>query len=678
MRSPSLRLILMLVVGFALFVVPSAARFSADWLWFGELGYRQLFSTEITTRTLVGAVAFGITLFWLHANFLIALGGLRPAAPLRVWTRDGFQMTAPRPEQLQRLSLLASVAVALLVGLVVSGQWLAWLSFRHAVPFGIADPILGRDASYYIYTLPLLVRLRAALLFLTAVAAIGAGAVYVVGGVLGLTETGRIVIGPRTRRHLSLLAALALLLFAWGAWLEVPRTIVSPNGLIHGAAYTDIAARFPAARALAAAALVGALLAAWHAYSNAVWPLPAGVALYVVVLLAGQGYAAAIQRFVVAPNEQVRETPYIVHNIAATRAAFALDRVEERELSGDGALSRDDIANNADTLRNVRLWDHQPLLDTFAQIQEIRTYYDFVSVDNDRYVINGEYRQIMLSARELNPASLPNRTWINERLAFTHGYGLTLGPVNQVTGEGLPVLFIKDLPPQSAVDLKVDEPSIYFGELASDYVFVRTKAQEFHYPKGEDNVYTTYEGNGGIGIGTFWRKLLFSVRFASWKILLSDDITAESRILMRRNILDRVTSIAPFITFDADPYLVIADGRLIWVLDGYTHTSEYPYSTRSAGGINYIRNSVKVTLDAFHGTTVFYLADPNDPLALTLASIFPDLFRPLASMPESLRHHVRYPEDIFALQAAMYLDLPHDQPRGFLQQGGPVGRPEHR
>ena len=282
-----------------------------------------------------------------------------------------------------------------------------------------------------------------------------------------------------------------------------------------------------------------------------------------VVSLGSSVSATLMHRFVIAPNEQVRETPFIEHNIKATRQAFALDNVEEREVSGDALLTRADIDANDATLGNVRLWDHEPLLQTFSQIQEIRTYYDFVSVHNDRYMIDGQYRQIMLSARELNSNSLPNRNWINERLTFTHGYGVTLGPVNQVTPEGLPVLFIKDLPPQSSVDLKIDEASIYYGQQSNDYVFVRTKAREFHYPKGEDNVYTTYEGSGGIQVSSFWRRLLLSIRLRSFKVLLSEDITNESRVMLHRRLSQRVALIAPFLQYDPDPYLVISERPLV-------------------------------------------------------------------------------------------------------------------
>lgn len=323
-------------------------------------------------------------------------------------------------------------------------------------------------------------------------------------------------------------------------------------------------------------------------------------------------------------------------------------------MSGDGTLTKESIAANAATIENIRLWDQQPLLDTFGQIQEIRTYYDFTSVDNDRYMINGKYRQVMLSARELNSESLPAKSWINERLTFTHGYGVTLGPVNEVAPEGLPVLFIKNLPPESNIDLEITEPSIYYGELSSDHVFVGTKAREFHYPKGEDNVYRAYEGRGGVPLGSFFRKLMFASRFRSFKIVLSEDLTAESRVLYHRNIMNRVATLAPFLSFDRDPYLVIADGRLFWMMDAYTWTRQYPYSTQAPGGVNYIRNSVKAVIDAYHGTTTFYLVDTRDPIAATLDKVFPGMLRPFAEMPQALRAHVRYPEGIFSLQSSIF------------------------
>jgi uncharacterized protein len=414
---------------------------------------------------------------------------------------------------------------------------------------------------------------------------------------------------------------------------------------------------------LTLAAFVGAALALWQMRAARYWPSVLAAALYIVVSVAGVAYAAIIQRFIVGPNEQVRETPFITHNIQATRAAFALDRVEERPLSGEAHLTRADIDRNATTLDNVPLWNERPLLDTFGQLQEIRTYYDFVAVDNDRYTINGQYRQTMLSARELNSQSLPSRSWINERLTFTHGYGLTLGPVNEVTREGLPVLFIRDLPLVSTVDLKVTQPAIYYGELSNDHVFVKTKTQEFDYPRGDDNVFASYAGNGGVPLSNVLRRLMFAIRFKSTDTFFSPNLTRESRVMIYRRIAERVRRIAPFFDYD-DPYMAVSQGRLVWVLDAYLTSNRYPYST-SANGVNYIRNAVKLTIDAYHGTTTFHLLDPKDPIAQTYAKIFPGLLGPLETMPEDLRTRLRYPHLIFALQAAMFATFHMQNPGVF-------------
>jgi uncharacterized membrane protein (UPF0182 family) len=526
------------------------------------------------------------------------------------------------------------------------------LSWWNQTPFGAADPLLGHDAAIYVFTLPALALVRGLVLGLVVIALIGATALYFAARQVTLTPFG-LRVEDHARRHLAWLAALFFVALAFGAYLDRLNEVVAPSGIIHGASYADAHARMPAALLLTGAAVVAAALAAAAAATGTMRLLVIGGGIYVATMLAGEAYAGVLQRFVVTPNEQVRETPFMEYNIAATRAAFALDRVEERELPGDASLSLQSIEANRATLNNVRLWDHGPLLETFGQLQEIRTYYDFVAVDNDRYVINGQPRQVMLSVRELNPAALQNRTWVNERLVFTHGHGLTLGPVNEVTPDGLPTLFVRDLPPVTSVDINITEPSIYFGELANDYVIVRTRAQEFDYPKGEDNVYSQYAGRGGIEIGSIWRKLLFAARFRSYQILLSDDITAESRLMFDRQIRRRVAKIAPFLVLDEDPYPVVSGGRIFWIQDAYTATDRYPYST-AAGGVNYIRNSVKVVIDAYHGSLTFYAADTTDPIAQTLAKIFPTLLKPLAEMSEDLRRHVRYPEGIFGLQSAVY------------------------
>ncbi len=407
-----------------------------------------------------------------------------------VSTPEGMTVALPARREVQSLGSIVAAGAAVLGALCSPPRAGRTCSAGNRPrPFGTTDPILGFDVAFYVFTLPVLDLARSFAVAQVGVAAAGVGALYLLGGQLALTPFG-MRLGGRARRHLGLLAAAFLVLLAAGAWLDRPHALLTVDGIIRGAGYTDVHARLPFALAEMAAALVGAACAVAYAFTERTAAAAAAIGIYAVVALAGQVYAGAIQRFVVSPNEQVREAPFIQHNIDATRRAFALDTIQQRPLTGDAELTRADIDKNRQTLDNVRLWDHQPLLETFGQIQEIRTYYDFTAVDNDRYVIDGQLRQVMLSARELNPAALPNRTWVNERLTFTHGHGLTLGPVNQVTAEGLPVLFIRDLPPVSNVNLPVTEPSLYFGELSNEYAIVKTKTREFHYPKGDDNVFT--------------------------------------------------------------------------------------------------------------------------------------------------------------------------------------------
>ena len=647
----SIRILVIVAAAALFFVLPATLDFLADWLWFGEVGYRQVYSTEISARATAGALSFVMALAWLAMNARLAMAAMSPA-PMTFQTRDGLSVALPTRAQVQPLLMILAALAAFLVASFVSSQWMTLLSWWHQVPFGKNDPILGYDAAMYIFTLPALELVRGLLLALVLVAGVGVTAIYFAAGQVVLTPFG-FRIEHRARRHLAWLATAFFLVLAMGAWLSRLQEIVSTSGIIQGASYADVYGRMPAALALTLASIVAAGLAAATALGNSNRHVIAGAVVYGLVMLGGEGYASLLQRFAVTPNEQVRETPFMQYNIAATREAYALDLVEERELRGEATLTRKDIEANRGTIDNVRLWDHQPLLETFGQIQEIRTYYDFVSVDNDRYQINGQNRQVMLSARELNPAALPNRTWVNERLVFTHGHGLTLGPVNQVTSEGLPVLFVRDLPPVTTVDLQITEPSIYFGELVNDYVIVRTRAQEFHYPKGEDNVYSQYTGTGGVPLDSFWKKLLFAARFRNYQILLSDDITTESRLMFDRQIKRRVAKIAPFLVLDEDPYPVVSGGRILWIQDAYTVSDRYPYST-SSGGVNYIRNSAKVVIDAFEGSVTFYNAEASDPIAQTLSKIFPTLFKRLAEMPADLRAHVRYPEGIFQIQASVY------------------------
>ncbi len=656
------RLPFVLVALLVLLGLPAVAEFYTDWLWFKEVGYEQVFIRSLTARStitvVVGAVAFAL----LAGNLAIAFRSLRPWQ-FTVVTPEGPRPLTMDPTRFRPLVMLAAGLLGLLIGIYAGSHWDTWLSYVYRTPFGTRDPILGYDVGFYIFTLPLLELLRALLLVVIFLAGAGALAAYVLSGEIGLDPLRGLLASRTAVGHLSILAAALLLVLAFGAWLQIPQLLTTSSGAVFGASYTDVNARIPALRVLMLAALVGSVLALWQMRVPRYWPSLTAVALYIVVSFAGVGYAAIIQRFVVAPNEQVRETPFITHNIQATRAAFALDRVEERPLSGEAHLTRADIDRNATTLDNVPLWNERPLLDTFGQLQEIRTYYDFVAVDNDRYTINGHYRQTMLSARELNSQSLPSRSWINERLTFTHGYGLTLGPVNEVTREGLPVLFVRDLPVVSSVDLRITQPAIYYGELSNDHVFVKTKTQEFDYPRGDDNVFTTYAGDGGVALSNILRRLMFAIRFRSTDTFFSPNLTRESRVMIYRRIAERVRRIAPFFDYD-DPYMAVSQGRLVWIHDAYLTSNRYPYST-SANGVNYIRNAIKVTIDAYHGTTTFHLLDPKDPLAQTYAKIFPGLLVPLEKMPEDLRTRLRYPHMIFALQAAMFATFHMQNPAVF-------------
>ncbi|MEC9301897.1 MAG: UPF0182 family protein [Acidobacteriota bacterium] len=642
------------VAGVLIFlVVPSFAGFYTDWIWFQQVGFDQLFTRTLSSKLILGGAVFAIA-------FSVLLGGLRYA--LRDMTKPyltlgGGPEVQPLVIDRKGLQLIAagvSGLAALFMGVFASSQWMVWLQYQHATPFGEVDPLLGRDVAFYVFQLPFLDFIRNLLVSVVVLSLAGATAAYILSGAVGFEPQAGLKISRGARQHLSLLIATLLLLLAWGAALDVPRTLLTPAGVIQGASYADVEARIPMLKLLMYVALLGASLATYQAFSPKQWPVPLAVVLYIAVSAGGTGYGALIQRIVVTPNEQEREEPYIEFNVEATRKAFALEEIDARELSGDATLTRSDIEANPETINNVRLWDHGPLLDTFGQIQAIRSYYDFASVDNDRYVINGEYRQTMLSSRELNSNSLSNRTWPNERLVFTHGYGLALGPVNQVTAEGLPVLFVKDLPPNSEVDLSVEEPSVYFGELSNDYVIVNTDTREFHYPEGDDNVYSEYDGESGIPIGGLFHKLLFSLRFRAFNVLISRQLTPDSRILIHRNISDRVEALAPFLMYDRDPYMVISEGRLFWIIDAYTVTDNYPYSTQAMRTINYIRNSVKIVIDAYEGTTTYYLADTDDPIAATISKIFPDLFTPIEAMSADLRSHVRYPQDIFTLQTEMF------------------------
>jgi uncharacterized protein len=655
----------------------SIVTFVTDWWWFSEVGHTQIFIKSLIAKIALFSSAGIFTAVFLLANFSVAIRSkiswtaMLPAAligrPVNVDSRI-----------VKKFAVMFSVLIALFFGLVAALNWQEILTYISSTAFGTVDPIFSKDISFYLFSLPVFQIGFGMIKFLVLLSLVGSAIIYFLRGCFyfsGLpAQTGtqlltRLQIGYAARIHLGILLAIFLLNIVAGVYLSRFSLLTSQSGLVFGATYTDATVRIFMLWVSMAAAALAAVSAAFWAWKGKLAPLIGAVSLYVVAGFAGAVVPSLVQKLVVAPNELVKETPFIKHNIAATRQGFALDKIEEREISGDKPITASDIANNNLTIKNVRLWDRKPLLSTFSQIQEIRTYYEFAEVDNDRYIVDGEIRQIMLSPRELASDSLPNKNWINERLTFTHGYGVAAGPVNQVTPEGLPVLFVKDLPPKADVkELEISRPEIYFGELSNDYVITKTKSREFNYPKGEENVYAAYEGTGGVEINSFLRQVFYAVKFQSLKLLLSNDITSESRILYYRTITERIAKIAPFLTFDKDPYIVIADGKVYWIADAYTTSDRYPYSEPiqlNGGKINYIRNSVKVVIDAYNGTVVFYQADADDPILKTYAKIFPDTFLPMSEIPESLVSHLRYPEDIFTLQTAAYLVYHMDDPQIF-------------
>ena len=660
-------LIFLPVVLLVLFLWPGWAGFYSEWLWFQELGYQRVFTRTLLTKFGLGAIVTLVAalLIWLNLKLALSLSSAYTNM-VRYITVNKEKVALPDIGGfIARWVLLIALLIGLFFGLNVWESWEVILQYNYQAAFGEADPLFGRDIAFYFFTLPFLEIVVGLLFLFVIVCLVSAGVLYVLrGGIVFGNDSSVFRSGPR--KHLLGLVAAFFVVLAARAWLELPNLLYSTNGTVAGAGYTDIAARMPMLRVEMIAALLVAVLAVVTMFRSGIRLILAGFGIYVLaIVIGGWAYPAFVQRFSVAPNELVKETPYIANNIKATRKGFALDEVEERELAGDNGLTLKDIQENRATINNVRLWDRTPLLETFGQIQEIRTYYQFQSVDNDRYRIGGELRQTMISPRELAVDTLPNRNWINERLTFTHGFGLTLGPVNQITPEGLPVLFIKDLPPVSTTpELNVTRPEIYYGELSHDPVYVKTSANEFNYPSGEQDVYASYEGKGGVSIGSYWRKLLFATRFGDMKLLLSNDMTADSRVLYYREIRNRVSRIAPFLRFDQDPYLVISEGKLFWIVDAYTISNRYPYSEKF-GGINYIRNSVKAIVDAYNGDVRLYLADEKDPLIQTWARIFPGMFKPLSELSADLRAHLAYPKDIFTLQTLVYSTYHMDQPQVF-------------
>jgi uncharacterized membrane protein (UPF0182 family) len=651
---------------FALILVPWLASFATDWLWFKEIGFQSVFATSLIWRIGLFVIGGGFAFGYIYGNVRFARGTGTGFPVLYVNRGDGVSVDVSR--MLTRLFLPAALVLAFLTAVSASASWLMVLKGFNGVPIGTSDPLFGRDISFYLFRLPLISGVLGTLITLTFLSIVAVAVMYWMRNDITLPPR-RASAKPRAALHLGVLAVVLFVLIALRLWIVATASLLySTTGPLLGASYTDVHVALPGLYVSAIAALIAAAwVGAGIVRGKLIWAAISATVFYVVISVLARGVVpAAYQKLVVSANELSRETPYLRNHIDATRKAWGLEHVESRDLSGEVQLSMADIKANAATVDNIRLWERPLLKQTFSQLQEIRTYYDFVSVDDDRYVIDGRYRQVHVAARELNSESLPTRTFINERLTFTHGMGLTMAPVNQVTTEGLPVLFIKDLPPASTISIKLTRPQIYYGELTNDYVFVGTKQKEFDYPAGEANIYTNYTGRGGVAIGSFIRRVLYAFQLGSLKILLSDDIRGAAKILYHRNVMDRATSAMPFLDFDNDPYLTINDaGQLKWILDAYTTSDMYPYAQRINDGTNYMRNSVKVVIDAYDGTVDAYIADPNDPVVQTYAHIFGPIFKPLSEMPADIRRHVRYPGDLFRIQTALHTTYHMLEPQTF-------------
>ncbi len=636
-----------------------------DGLWFGSLGYAAVFWKTLGLRWAVFAVSGAATFLVVYGTFLILkcteFSGEGRGHTILI---GGRVVKLPVESILRLVALGGSLFVAASIAGIMMADWqtfaLYWYTPRAA---GFIDPVFGKPLNFYLFTLPVLQSVSGWLLFMTLIS------VAIAGFFLLVNSGARALEGYRNRyelvswRALSITFSSVLLVIAWRVYLGRFDQLTEDHTVFGGVTYTDAHIFIPGLLLVSLALVVGAAIAIANAFlmKRGRWLL-ASIAPALVCYAILQIVGWYVGSFIVRPNELVRETPYIVNNIKLTRQAFGLDRISQQHFPAEMNPEAADPANNQATLQNIRLWDWRALQDTLRQIQEIRTYYDFPDIDIDRYVIDGKLTQVMLATRELNFDKLPesSRNWINEKLIYTHGYGITMNRVNGFTTEGLPTLLLSNMPVQSAVpSLKVTRPEIYFGELTDTDVYVKTRQKEFNYPEGQANSFTEYQGSGGIVLGGWLRRLLIAIdRGDTGKLPFSDDVNAQSALLMRRNLLRRVSEVAPFLTFDTDPYIVLGeDGRLSWMLDAFTSSDSYPYSTHYRMGdssINYLRNSVKVVVDAYDGTTTFYVFDSNDPIIAAYQRIFPTLFKPASAMPAGLRKHVRYPQTLLQMQAEVY------------------------
>jgi hypothetical protein len=668
--------------------LPHLAYLYTEWLWFKtDVGFPGVFWTILGSKVGLGAVAGLLFLVLILGNVEYA----RRLARRTSWYEEERALRQQIAEVMEYfvgrylylLLALVSVVAAYGVAAAAAEKWNLYLLFRQGQSFGASDPIFRQDLGFYVFRLPFLRYLwQWAYVALIAVFLVSAGTHYLAKAIR--TLRGMPAFAPHVKAHLSVLLGLILVTKAIGYRLESFYLLYSARGAAYGASYTDVHAQLLAYNVLLVIALGCAALVLINIYFRGLWLPLAGIGfLAVSSLLLNISYPALVQRFQVQPNEFDREKPYIEYAIRHTRQGFNLDQIEGRELRELEPLTMDAVRRNLPTIDNVRLWDYRPLLDTYQQQQALWPYYRFQSVDIDRYLLSGRYRQVMLAARELWVQGLPIKGWQNEHLFNTHGYGLVMSPVTDVIQSGLPNLVIRDIPPESSAGLKITQPAIYYGEvsgarvsdegeLTDNYVLVQTTEQENDYPLPGTNqtAKTKYHGRGGVPIGGMLARSAVATRFRDINLLISKVVTPQTRLMWGRIVPRRASHIAPFLSYDQDPYIVLGDdGRLYWIQDAYTVSAMYPYSepyvTETGGSFNYVRNSVKVVTDAYDGTVTFYVADPKDPIVRTYERIFPELFRPLTEMPAGLLAHIRYPEALLNAQSYRLTAYHMTDPRAF-------------
>jgi uncharacterized membrane protein (UPF0182 family) len=661
------------LLGFFL-LLSGASSFIVQWLWMGQLGYEAVFWRTLALKAGAFTAAFLFVLSFIWGNLQYAAR--------RIFLNENREeesevLSAIRGPALQGMAkpavIVFSLFTAFLFGTTFTALWERFLLYIWGGSFGTVDPVYGRDIGFYIFRLPLLRTLESSLLWLFLFTFLVVAAGYALAGLIPWRRGEVPQRSLKPVRHASLLLLLVVAVLGWKFYLDRFDLLFSSGGVVFGAGYTDLhVVRLGLWVMVAVSVLLGGAVL-YTLVVHRINLIFIGSSVYLMVLaLVIVLLPPLVQSFKVQPNELELERPYLERNIQFTRQSYRLDGIEERTYPALTTLTPEDIGRNRETVDNVRLWDWRPIKQTFRQTQEIRTYYQFYEVDVDRYYLEGNrYRQVMLSARELSPR-LPEqaRTWVNEKLQFTHGYGLAMSPVSTVTKDGLPSYLVKDLPPVTEEGLSIRKPAIYYGESMSGYRIVNTDVEEFDYPKGDENVYTRYFGRGGIPVSGLFRRLLFAWDQSEWNILLTSSIRSESRIQIRREISQRVSGIAPFLQLDSDPYLVLADGALYWIQDAYTVSSRYPYSepfvrSLTRGDLNYIRNSVKIVMDAYEGSVDFYVVDEGEPVLKAYRGAFPGLFKDLDNMSPALRAHLRYPLDLFRIQAGKYTDYHMTIPQVF-------------